>query len=280
MRLARQASVYLIRPDPPTLATGDLLIPLPGDALLRLVPVAAEHRAARTISVADVIDGTADASRLAGAIVLLGASAPELGGLRQTPADPLTPSVQVQADAVEQIFSGRAPRSLDGWRVIEPSMVCAAGLLGVAAGVALSPIVGALATVAFLALAWASSLGLSFFADRLVDPLMPSLATALTFVVTSGAAHVAIRRREALVRHRFEQHLSPAVVRRIVEHPSLMKLAGERREVTALFTDIEGFTAMTRRTDPERLVAVLDALFRRRCRDHRRPWWHGHADRR
>ncbi len=261
VRLARQSSAYLIQSDPPMLATGDLSMPLPRDALLRLVPVPAEQRAARTISVADVMDRSADAGRLAGAIVLVGASAPELGGLRQTPTDPLTPSAQIQADAVAQIFSGRVPRTVHQWRVIEPSIVGGAGLLGVAAGAALSPIVGALATVAFLALAWASSLGLSIFTDHLVDPLMPSLAAALTFVVTSVAAYAATRRREALVRRRFEQHLAPAVVRRIVEHPGLVKLAGERREVTALFTDIEGFTAMTRRTDPERLVAVLDGYF-------------------
>ena len=261
VRLARQASAYLIQSDPATVTTGDLSMPLPRDALLRLLPVTAEHHATRTISVADVMNGTADASRLTGAIVLLGASAPELGGLRQTPADPLTPSVQVQADAVAQIFSGRVPRFLDGWRVIEPSMVAAAGLLGVTAGAVLSPIVGALATVALFGLAWASALGSSIFADRLVDPLMPSLAAALAFVVTSVTGYAATRRREALVRHRFEQHLAPAVVRRIVEQPGLVKLAGERREVTALFTDIENFTAMTRRTDPERLVAVLDGYF-------------------
>ena len=40
-----------------------------------------------------------------------------------------------------------------------------------------------------------------------------------------------------------------------------MKLSGERREVTALFTDVEGFTTMTQRADPERLVAVLDSYF-------------------
>ena len=66
---------------------------------------------------------------------------------------------------------------------------------------------------------------------------------------------------EALLRRRFEQHLAPAVVRRIVEHPELMKLSGERREVTALFTDIEGFTALTHRADPEQLIAVLDEYF-------------------
>jgi adenylate cyclase len=63
------------------------------------------------------------------------------------------------------------------------------------------------------------------------------------------------------VRRRFEQHLAPAVVRRIVEEPGLMELTGERREVTSLFTDVEGFTAMTHRATPEELIGVLDDYF-------------------
>jgi adenylate cyclase len=63
------------------------------------------------------------------------------------------------------------------------------------------------------------------------------------------------------VRRRFEQHLAPAVVDRIVRDPAALKLSGERREVTALFTDVEGFTAMTQRADPQQLVSLLDEYF-------------------
>ena len=54
-------------------------------------------------------------------------------------------------------------------------------------------------------------------------------------------------------RRRLEQHLAPAVVRRIVEQPDLVKLNGEWREVSALFTDIEGFTATTHRAGAPRI---------------------------
>jgi adenylate cyclase len=80
--------------------------------------------------------------------------------------------------------------------------------------------------------------------------------------VTAGTAYSLTRRREAFVRHRLEQHLAPAIVRHIVEQPDLVKLNGERREVTALFTDIEGFTATTHRAGPEDLVATLDQYSR------------------
>jgi len=43
--------------------------------------------------------------------------------------------------------------------------------------------------------------------------------------------------------------------------PAMLKLRGERRQITALFTDIESFTAMTHRAEPEALVALLDEYF-------------------
>src|SRR5712671_5001036 len=112
LRLASGASSYLVEGEPPTLVVGSRRVALSRDALLRLVPVAAWRRVARTLSAVDVLEGRADGGRLAGALVLLGGSAPELGGLRKTPADPLTPSVQIQADAVEQFLAGRVPRTL------------------------------------------------------------------------------------------------------------------------------------------------------------------------
>ena len=107
----------------------------------------------------------------------------------------------------------------------------------------------------------ASAIAVSGLADRFVDPLPPYIATVLVFALTAGTTYSLTRRREAFVRRRLEQHLAPAVVRSIVEQPDLVKLDGERREVTALFTDIEGFTATTHRVGPEELVATLDQYF-------------------
>jgi adenylate cyclase len=181
--------------------------------------------------------------------------------LRQTPTHPLTPSVQIQADAVMQIIAGQVPRPLDAARLLEPCLILAIGTLAIVAGVAVPPLVGAAIVLMAIVIAWTAALGLSIFADRLLDPLMPSSIAALVFVVASVTAYAETRQRETLVRRRFEQHLAPAVVRRIVEEPGLMKLTGERREVTSLFTDVEGFTAMTHRATPEGLIAVLDDYF-------------------
>jgi adenylate cyclase len=266
IRLTKGASSFLLQSAPPLLTAGDLQVALPRDGLLRLLPVSSEQHGMRTLSAIDVMEGRADTSRLPGAVVLIGGSAPELGGLRKTSSDALTPSVQIQADAVEQLLAGRVPVPVAG-TTARAVIILAVGILAVAAGAALSPLIGATIVLGAIAALWATSLVMSSFADRLLDPLTPSLAAAFVFAITSGAAASTMRRRAAVVRARFEQRLAPAVVQRIVAAPKLLKLKGERRRITALFTDIEGFVGTTHfvetspGVEPETLISMLDGYF-------------------
>jgi adenylate cyclase len=134
---------------------------------------------------------------------------------------------------------------------------------GAAAGTALSPVAGALPMTIVVAGHWGASLLLSMSAGGSVTWLLSAGVGVALLLAAYVAFYTLMRRRESLVRRRFEQHLAPAVVRRILAAPEICKLRSERREVTALFTDLEGFTAMTRRADPAVLVATLDSYFDR-----------------
>ena len=213
VRLARQASSYLVQSDPLRLTVGDVSIPLSDDALLRLTPMGAGRPTASTYSAAAVLAGDVDGRLSGGAIVLIGGSAPELGGLRGTAMDPLAPSVEIQAHAVRQILAGRAPRPLVAEAAFGITSMVALGVVGIVAGAAFPPLVGALVILSGMVLTWMTALGLSLLSDRLFDPLTPTLGGAITFVVASVASFARTRWREALVRRRFEQHLAPSVVR-------------------------------------------------------------------
>jgi len=262
-RLARGTASYLLDSNPPTLVTADLRIPFPDNGLLRLLPVAPQMRAARTISAADIIGAPEVAARLDGAVIFVGGSAPELGGLRPTVTDALTPSVQIQADAVTQIFAGRFPRPLAHAGSINILLIFALALVSIFTATRLAPWAGMLIFLGATLLVWTAATAGSIVSDRLTDPLTPSLIAAGVFVAASVTSFGIAHRRELLVRRRFEQRLAPAIVRRIVENPALVKLTGERREITSLFTDIEGLTSMTHRADPQELVAMLDVYFER-----------------
>ena len=77
-------------------------------------------------------------------------------------------------------------------------------------------------------------------------------------MATAAARYADDERRARALRRSFEQYLAPSVVKRIASDPTLLRLQGEMREITALLTDIEGFTAMTERATPADLVALLD----------------------
>lgn len=256
-RVAAGASGYLLSADPPGLIFGWGSRPLPPDGMLRLLPVAAPLP---VIPASALLQGGADLASLAGAVVVIGGSAPELGALRASALDPLTPSALLQLQALRQLAAGIVPLRPAGATLWEMALavLSIAGAIFVARR--LGPLPAALA-VAGLVVALILGSALLARADRLVDPTLAAVAALLAFLATSLAGFSETRWRESRLRRRFEQHLAPGVVERIVASPDSLRLTGERREVTALFTDIEGFTRTTREAGPEQLVAVLDGYF-------------------
>ncbi len=251
----------------PTLRVEGRSFPLDLAGTLRFVPRGAAARMARTVPAEAVLAGFVPADRLTGAVVLVGSSLPQRGGLRPTAADPLYPSVQIAADVAEGLLSGRLPWRPEAARWIEAAGLAAGGLMVALALLRLPPwpaLGGALA----LAGLWAGgALAVQGATGALVDPLFPAAGLAgagVTGLVLRGAASA---RAERALRQRMGQLMPPAVVARLAEDPRLLRLAGERREVTALFTDLEGFSDLVNRTGPEELIATLDRYFAAVCRE-------------
>jgi adenylate cyclase len=190
--------------------------------------------------------------------VLIGSSAPESGGLRGTPFDPLTPSVQIQARAVAQLMGGQVIMDAPARIWLERAGAVALGILAILAALNLGPLPGVLALAA-ISLAWVGgSLFLLHRADLLIDPASPVLVAVAAFAATALSAFALTRQREQRLRESFGQRLHPAVVERLARRPDRLKLAGERREVTVLVTDLENFTGLTHRADPQELIFLLD----------------------
>lgn len=252
VRVALRAPLLRLDGSTGRLGVGERSVALAPDGMLRLAPPAIWRRI-EVIPARDVLAGEAQAERLAGRIVFIGGSAPSLGGLRAAAGRPLVPTVMIQAQAARQILTGFAPRPPVA--VVGAALEAGAALLGVAAPLLLGPLTAAaVVLLAGLGLVVATGAGL-------VEPVLPLLLGATAYLVAATLAYAGQTRRERAIRRRFAQHLSPAVVEMILRDPALLKLEGQRREVTALFTDIERFTDLTRRSDPAALVAVLDGYF-------------------
>jgi len=153
---------------------------------------------------------------------------------------------------------GHAPYRGAWMNWTETAASLALGVVAIAVIVFLPP--GRSATIILcLFLAWfAIAAILSTRALWLTDPVGPIVA-ALFAAQAAGLTQFGLTyRQRILIERRFAHHLPAAVVRRIADNPHELRLAGELRTITVLTTDIEGFTAMTERLEPQAVVALLD----------------------
>jgi adenylate cyclase len=256
IRLAEGATALMIDSDG-KLIIGALALPLGRDAMLRLVGVSTVP----TISATRLLEDPATTAVLAGKIALIGSSAPEAGGLRETSGAPAMPSVFIQAEAIETILHGEVltrPAWADVGEIAGATLL---GLLCLLLAIRLRPAPAAILAV-LICLSWTTAAaGAVRGLAALVDPTGPPTIGIIIFVVVIVSRFVTDEWRFRLLRSSFEQHLAPEVVRRIAANPGALRLQGELREVTALFTDIEDFTSMTERAEPIDLVALLDVYF-------------------
>jgi class 3 adenylate cyclase len=65
----------------------------------------------------------------------------------------------------------------------------------------------------------------------------------------------------ALLKKMFGRYLSTEVMNSLIENPSALELGGEKRSVTIMMTDLRGFTALSERLEPEKVVQMLNAYF-------------------
>lgn len=251
--LGRDASQPLggwLRLGPHTLA-------LNGDGAFRLAPTDPGLRSLRRHRALDLF--TSDSPSLPpGGIVLIGSTLPEAGGLRPSRITPLHPSLHLQADAVEQILTDSLPKRPPLARYAEALAALLAGIAGLMLARALPPVMASLAALSFALVALAAAALAARLSGLLIDPILPTLAVVLTTGLGVLAAAMDSRRTARTLGARMRRHLPSSVVSDLSRGEAGAAITAQRREITALFTDIEGFSAMTARLPPEDLVALLD----------------------
>jgi len=174
-------------------------------------------------------------------------------------ADRLFPGVEIQATMLANRLSGGGLHQVgDGWAF---GLIAGLGALLLAARGRRHP--GATAVLAACCCVFVLGLAYTLFAwqKQWLPPLFPVAALVALYGSTTLADYLAARRRAARVHQMFAQYVPPPVVARLVEQPELMKLGGETREVTLMFTDLANFTAMSEQLSAQQTVEVLTAYF-------------------
>ena len=96
--------------------------------------------------------------------------------------------------------------------------------------------------------------------QQLIAFAYPSICVFLLYAFLTFMNYVREEQAKKQVRGAFAQYLSPAMVEELASNPDRLKLGGEMRNMTLLFSDIRGFTAISEqfRGNPVGLVSLIN----------------------
>lgn len=214
----------------------------------------------RYVSAADVIEGRMPPNRLAGHLVLVGTSAIGLEDYRATPLGVSMAGVEIHAQILENVLSNALLERPNYAIGVELSAVALLGLLAIL----LVPVMAArwvIVSTVILLSAYAVFTWFLFDANRmLVDPTFPVAATLLLTGVMTTANYLREERQRREIRGAFGQYVSPALIERMQDNPDALKLGGETKTLTLLFSDVRGFTAISEsfKDDPQGLTVLMN----------------------
>ena len=87
---------------------------------------------------------------------------------------------------------------------------------------------------------------------------LPLLQVLGMFLTATTYRFFSEERAKRKARESFSRFLAPAIVDEVLGREGSLQLGGEKRELTALFADIRGFTTISERLDPHRLLELLN----------------------
>jgi adenylate cyclase len=95
-----------------------------------------------------------------------------------------------------------------------------------------------------------------------IPPVQPVVALILVAVARTGLGFLQEQTRRRWVTQAFGHYIAPEMVARLVHDPRRLSLHGEAREMTFLFCDLRGFTAISEgmQDSPERLTDLVNRI--------------------
>jgi len=122
----------------------------------------------------------------------------------------------------------------------------------------LSPVPRATTGFAVTLIIIAITVALFRFTGIFLAPLGSFLAMISAIIVREIMSYASSEKEKHFIRTAFSTYVSGDVVKEIIADPSRLQLGGTKRHMTAIFTDVQGFSTISEKLDPEDLVSLLN----------------------
>jgi adenylate cyclase len=213
------------------------------------------------ISAVDVLEGTVDLSGIEDGIVLVGTTATGIGDIRVTPVSTVFPGVEIHATIIDNIISGDM-FTMPGWMAAVHLLIIV--VLGILTGLVLlrlGPFVGLVLIVLLMTGYFFGYRYLLLEQQLNIFIIYPAITLFSIYTSVTTSKYFAESQKKRYIHRAFSQYLSPAVIKELMDNPARLNLGGEERVLTAMFTDIAGFSLISEKMSPEEIVRMLNEYF-------------------
>jgi len=225
-------------------------------AVRGLPPIPTDNFGRKWISWVKTPETNLEEMNVAGKFVFIGITAAGIQPQIATPVGLLEPH-KIQAALSESILIQNSPQVPD-WHLAAEILIFAIfvsltwlviNYLGITKGVSMAVIL--LSTAAFSEI-------FSVQKGYLIDF---SWTFVSQFITGSIAFYLNFRKQFKLrqqIKKQFEHYLDPRQVKQLQDNPDLLKLGGEKKYCTFLFTDLRGFTSLSEKLPPEEVTDIMN----------------------
>ena len=236
---------------------GDLSVPT--DELGRImINYRGDAKTFQHISVTDILRGKVPQKDFEDKLVIVGATAVGIYDMRVTPFSTVFPGVEIHANIVDSVLSKDFLYQPTWAKIFDLLVIC---MTGIFLGVVL-PRSGVFTGIVSLGVLF---FGYIFFCQYLfssqgwiLNLVYPLLVILSIYIAITIYKYLVESRQKRFIRKAFSTYLAPTVVKQLEDSPEKLLLGGEEREITAFFSDVQGFTSISESLTPAELVELLN----------------------
>ncbi len=209
-------------------------------------------------SVSDIINGRIQPDKFRGKIVIVGATATGIYDLRVTPFSTVYPGVEIHATVIDNILHQNFLKQSWWIKFLDVISIIVVGLIMGLLIPRLKAIQGILISLLFIGAFIAVNIFLFSRFNMWLNLIYPVLTMLAVYLGITVYRYITEEREKKKIRNAFQYYLTASVITEMLKDPSKLKLGGDKKQLSVLFSDIRGFTTISEQLSPEELVHLLN----------------------
>lgn len=194
-------------------------------------------------------------------IALMGVFTADLHDAKPTPMgkEKDMPGVEIQANIANMLLMGYRLENLSSalsfaWIVIAAFIPALLFLFSKKTRTAIITSIG-------IGIIYLAAIVVLFQMGVIANLLHITLAWIFSTIILFGYRYFIGEREKNKIKNILSRHVSRQVAREIFKDLDKVRLGGEEKEITVFFSDIRGFTTISEKTTPQKLVEILNKYF-------------------